>query len=79
MPEVSVSTTAETIVNPLDLIEEIISAHEWPFDRANDDELMAQTPGKWCDYRMYFAWSADMSALGRPVIIAEPRSAANSR
>lgn len=63
MPEVSVSTTAESIPNPLDLVEEIITAHEWPFDRANDDELMAQIPGKWCDYRLYFAWSSDMSAL----------------
>jgi hypothetical protein len=63
MPEVSVSTAAEPVVNPLDLIEEIITAHEWPFDRANDDELMAQIPGKWCDYRLYFAWSGDMSAL----------------
>ena len=63
MPELSVSTTTETITNPLDLIEEIVGAHEWPFERANDEELMAQIPGKWCDYRLYFAWSADMSAL----------------
>jgi hypothetical protein len=63
MPEVSVSTASESISNPLDLVEEIITAHEWPFDRANDEELMAQIPGKWCDYRLYFAWSSDMSAL----------------
>ena len=63
MPEVSVSTARESIPNPLDIVEEIINAHEWPFDRANDDELMAQIPGKWCDYRLYFAWSSDMSAL----------------
>jgi hypothetical protein len=63
MPELSLPTAAEPIANPLDLIEEIITAHEWPFDRANDDELMAQIPGKWCDYRLYFAWSGDMSAL----------------
>lgn len=63
MPELSLPTAAEPITNPLDLIEEIITAHEWPFERANDDELMAQIPGKWCDYRLYFAWSGDMSAL----------------
>ncbi|MBI3451946.1 MAG: YbjN domain-containing protein [Rhodospirillales bacterium] len=62
MPDVSVSTH-QPIPNPLDLIEEIVSANEWPFDRANDDELVAEVPGRWGDYRVYFAWSGDMSAL----------------
>ncbi len=63
MPRVSSQNRELSITNPLDLIEEIIAAHEWPFDRANDDELMAQIPSRWCDYRVYFAWSNDMRAL----------------
>lgn len=49
--------------NPLDLLEEMAAAHEWAFDRTGEDELIAQIPGRWGDYRLHFAWSGDMSAL----------------
>ena len=54
MADVSVQTS-ESAANPLDIIEEIVTANEWPFDRAAEEELVAQVPGKWCDYRIYFA------------------------
>lgn len=54
---------SQTIANPLDTVEEIISANEWPCDRTSDDELVAEVPGKWGDYRIHFAWTADMSML----------------
>lgn len=62
MPDVSASSFGQN-PHPLDLVEEIASANEWAFDRTNDDELVAQLPGKWGDYRLYFGWSSDMSAL----------------
>ncbi len=62
MPEVS-ERRLESSVNPLDLVEEIISANEWPCDRAGDDDLVAQITGRWGDYRLHFSWSEDMSAL----------------
>ncbi len=49
--------------NPLDLIEEIVLGNEWSFDRCTNDELVAEIPGRWCEYRLHFAWSRDMSAL----------------
>lgn len=61
MPDVSASSFGQH--HPLDLVEEIASANEWAFDRTNDDELVAQLSGKWGDYRLYFGWSSDMSAL----------------
>jgi hypothetical protein len=63
MVDVSVHQTSENAVNPLDIIEEIVTANEWPCERAADEELVAQIPGRWCDYRVYFAWNEDMSAL----------------
>jgi hypothetical protein len=63
MADVSVHQTSEKAVNPLDIIEEIVTSNEWPFERAADDELVAQVPGRWCDYRAFFAWNEDMSAL----------------
>lgn len=49
--------------NPLDLVEEIVSAHDWPFERAGEEELVAQITGRWGDYRLLFAWNGELSAL----------------
>jgi hypothetical protein len=49
--------------NPLDLVEQLVSANDWPFDRRNDDEMAVEVPGKWCDYSLYFAWREDIGAL----------------
>ena len=50
-------------VNPLDSVEEILSAHNWQFNRMNNDELMVQVTGKACEYRLFFIWQEDMSAM----------------
>ena len=49
--------------NPLDVLEEIVSANEWLFDRANDDELIVELAGRWCHYRMFFVWQKEIGAL----------------
>lgn len=53
----------ETIANPLDLIEEYFGAHEWTFDRATPDDLLAQLQGRWDDYRLHFAWNSEIGAM----------------
>ena len=55
---------AESIVNnPLDILEELVVANEWPFDRSTPDELTVEATGRWCDYRMFFVWRQDVHAL----------------
>lgn len=49
--------------NPLDLLEEIVGANDWAFDRASVDELAVEISGRWCDYRLYFLWQEDLGAL----------------
>jgi hypothetical protein len=49
--------------NPLDLVEEIVSAKGWAFDRISEDEIAVEISGRWCDYRLYFAWWDDVSAM----------------
>ncbi len=56
-------TTPDLPSHPLDLVEDIVTANEWPFDRASDDELVAELRGRWCDYRLFFVWRDDVSAL----------------
>ena len=49
--------------NPLDTLEELVSANEWPFDRSSSDEMVVEATGRWCDYRMFFVWREDIHAL----------------
>ena len=52
-----------TAPNPLDLVEEMVGANDWPFQRASESELMVEVDGRWCGYYLYFVWRAEMSAL----------------
>jgi hypothetical protein len=58
--------TADRASNPLDVLEQIVIANEWAFDRRNESEMAAEAPGKWCDYGLYFSWSPEISALHFP-------------
>ncbi|MEZ5648631.1 MAG: YbjN domain-containing protein [Alphaproteobacteria bacterium] len=60
---VDLIASSETATNPLDIVEEIVAANEWPFDRSNEVELVAEITGRWCDYRLHFAWCNEVSAL----------------
>jgi hypothetical protein len=62
MPAVAVETSQSTN-NPLDIVEEIVAANEWPFDRSSDDELIVEIGGRWCDYRLFFVWQPEISAM----------------
>ena len=44
----------DDVINPLDLLEEIVGAYDWTFERASDDELTVGYPGQWCDYALQF-------------------------
>ncbi len=59
----SLSMQASPAANPLDVVEQIVSANEWSFDRRSDAEMAAEAPGKWCDYGLYFSWSGEISAM----------------
>jgi len=60
---VSVAVEEAPALNPLDVVEQVVSANDWAFDRRNEDEMAVQVPGKWCDYSLYFAWRQDAGAL----------------
>ncbi len=49
--------------NPLDLIEQIVAANEWPFERHEDGDITAEISGRWCAYQLWFAWRPDITAL----------------
>jgi hypothetical protein len=49
--------------SPLDVIEQIVAANDWAFDRPNDQEIAIQIPGRWCDYNLYCAWNEMTDAM----------------
>ena len=55
--------TAVVAANPIDLVEEIVQANEWAHDRASDEEMAVEIAGRWCDYRLFFVWQREVSAL----------------
>jgi hypothetical protein len=59
----SLSIEQAASANPLDVMEQIVTANDWVFDRRGDSELAAEAPGKWCDYGLYFNWSHEISAM----------------
>lgn len=62
MSLVSIDTSIAT-QNPLDLLEEIILANDWAFERSGPDELVVEITGRWCNYRLFFFWQDDLSAM----------------
>ena len=59
----SLTTEFEPVSNPLDVMEQIVAANDWAFDRRSDSEMAAEAPGRWCDYGLYFNWSNEISAM----------------
>src|SRR5688572_6048331 len=53
----------EDVSNPLDGVEEILSANDWRFDRMSEDEITVQVSGKMGVYKMRFVWQEDYSAM----------------
>lgn len=59
----AMATETETGPNPLDVLEQIITANDWAFERRSDSEMAAEAPGRWCDYGLFFNWSGEISAM----------------
>jgi hypothetical protein len=51
------------LINPVDLMERTASDHDWPVDRASDDELTMIVAGTWTDYHLSINWREDLESL----------------
>ncbi|MEH6401871.1 MAG: YbjN domain-containing protein [Sneathiella sp.] len=49
--------------NPLELVESIIVANNWAFERQGNNELTVGVEGNWCQYHLWFSWRPDISAV----------------
>ena len=55
--------TDNILLNPIDIVEDVIYQKKWSFSRADDYELVADIASKWCQYRLYFTWSENVRAI----------------
>jgi hypothetical protein len=63
--------------NPIEVIEQIVTSHDWPFDRPREQELTVSVTGSWCEYHLRFSWLEDHQALqlmcGLDLRVPEPK------
>jgi hypothetical protein len=56
-------TTPSSGDNPLDLVEQLASQNEWPFDRPGDEEMHLSFPGQTEDHHLTFSWRSNVETL----------------
>ena len=60
---VSTEDVVSSADNPLDLVEDIVAANQWPFERNCDEELSVTVAGIWCDYHLGFSFNSALGGL----------------
>ena len=51
------------ILNPIDIVEDVIHGKKWSFSRSDEHELVAEIASQCCQYRLYFTWSEQIKAI----------------
>jgi len=59
----SIQATYDDFSNPVDMIEQIATIHDWTFERSAPDELTLSVSGTWCPYHISLTWREDLEAL----------------
>lgn len=55
--------TERDLFNPLDVIEQIVTANDWPFQRHSEEDITVEISGRWCSYQLWFAWHPEFAGL----------------
>jgi hypothetical protein len=50
-------------MSPLEVVEQMASTNNWPFERAGEDEIALHVTGRWTNYQVSFTWMSDIEAL----------------
>jgi len=49
--------------NPLEVVERMAAANDWPFERSGEDEIELVVTGRWTNYQISFTWMSEIEAL----------------
>ena len=60
---ISEAELTERSEHPLDIMERLAALHEWPFDRADENEISLTVAGSWANYNIALTWLDEMESL----------------
>ena len=60
--------TQQTFMNPIEILEELLSNQELPFHRMSPLELVTEVDGRWGSYRLQYYWQEEIAVLHFSVI-----------
>ncbi|MBZ4022327.1 diacylglyceryl transferase [Rhodobacter sp. TJ_12] len=52
-----------TEIHPIDVVETLAQAHDWPFERVADDQIAMAVEGQWRSYSLTLDWSEQDETL----------------
>ena len=61
--KVSKLKSVNTNYNPLDLVEDIIIANNWEYERDSNNNIHVEVTGDWCDYQLSYGINEDHNLL----------------
>lgn len=56
-------TTTDLRHDPLEIVEQVIIAEQFAYERGEEEELHFSAPGSWRDHSVWFAWSPGIETL----------------
>ncbi len=57
------SDLGSMMLNPLDVLEQMVAANDWPYERFGDEEITTAVTGSWCEYHLRFYWREEGQVL----------------
>ncbi len=61
--ETQLYETETTARSALDVVEQVVMAEQYPYERTPDDEVHFTASGNWQDHQVWFAWSDTIETL----------------
>ena len=65
--------------HPIDAMEKLAAAYEWPSERGTEDDMNICVSGKYCDLHIAISWRSDLgvsiTSFQSPCRIAKPPEA----
>ena len=63
MTQIETSEAFSSLINPLDIVENLMGANGWAYERVGEEEISAALQGQWCEYQLRFYWREEGRVL----------------
>ena len=63
MEQFETNEAYSSLINPLDMVENLMGANGWAYERVGQEEITAALQGQWCEYELRFYWREEGRVL----------------